>query len=159
MNGFMPLWKAPRGLSCLFFTMRMQRDVMQSAIRKQALTWAQTNWHSDIWVLASRILRNPLCCLQASKSLAFCYNSLNGWRYPVILGTWARVCISCKLSMRIRCPLDPFNFIATKQACLVPGGGEQGEFPVGSESTIEDTGGVGVEGEVKSKSGESTCSD
>lgn len=61
--------------------------------------------------------------------------------------------------MRIRCPLDPFNFIATKQACLVPGGGEQGEFPVGSESTIEDTGGVGVEGEVKSKSGESTCSD
>ena len=61
--------------------------------------------------------------------------------------------------MRIRCPLDPFNFIATKQACLVPGGGEQGEFPVGSVSTIEDTGGVGVEGEVKSKSGESTCSD
>ena len=73
------------------------------------------------------------------------------------LGTWARVCISCELSVWIRCPLDPFNFITMKQACLVPGGGEQGrEFPVCSESTTEDTGGIGIEAEVKSKSGEST---
>ena len=100
------------------------------------------------------------CCLQASKSLVFCCSSLNGWRYRVILGVWAKVCISYKLSMWIKCPLDPFNVITMKQACLVPGGGEQGgEFPVGSESTIEDTGGVGVEGEVKAKSGESSCSD
>lgn len=78
----------------------------------------------------------------------------------MILGVWAKVCISYKLSMWIKCSLDPFNVITMKQACLVPGGGEQGgEFPVGSESTIEDTGGVGVEGEVKAKSGESSCSD
>ena len=152
MNGFMPLWKGPRGLSCLFFTTRIQRDVMQSAIRRQAFTRAQTWWYPDLWVPASRTVRNLLCCLQASKSLVFCYSSLNGWRYPVILGVWAKVCISYKLNMWIKCPLDPFILITMKQACLVPGGGEQGgELPVGSESTIEDTGGVGVEGEVKAE--------